>query len=171
MFTQTFETTVPWPQLVLRAVLVYVFLLIALRASGRRQFAQITPFDLILLLLISNAVQNAMNGGDNSFTAGAILAGTLVVCNWLMGLATARWQWLENLVDGKASVLIRDGKINQALMDREKITRAELMASLRSSGCRRLADVEYAVLEASGRISVVAKDGTTDEIWDSLPAE
>lgn len=166
-----FETTVPWPQLVLRAVLVYVFLLIGLRVSGRRQFAQVTPFDLILLLIISNAVQNAMNGGDNSFTAGAILAATLIVCNWLMGLAAVRWKWLETLVDGKPTVLLRDGKINHANMDREQITHAELMAALRNSGCRRVADVEYAVLEASGRISVVPRDGTTDEKWDSLPED
>ena len=82
--------TVHWAVLVLRAVLVYVFLLVLLRMTGKRQVGQLAPFDLILLLVLSNAVQNAMNGGDNSYTAGVISAGTLVGINYLVSFGYGR---------------------------------------------------------------------------------
>ena len=84
----------PW-EFPLRAVIVYVFLLVLLRVTGKRQFGQMTPFDLVLLLVLSNAVQNSMNGGDNSITGGMILATTLVGLNWLVGYATFRSKRLE----------------------------------------------------------------------------
>ena len=91
---------VPWYELVARAVLVYLFLLVLLRLTGKRQVGQLAPFDLVLLLILSNAVQNAMNGGDNSFTAGALSAAVLVAVNGLVGYATFRSKWLEGLVEG-----------------------------------------------------------------------
>src|SRR5262245_22876714 len=97
--------TVAWWSLVLRSILVYFFLLVLLRLTGKRQVGQLAPFDLILLLVLSNAVQNAMNGGDNSYTAGIILAGTLIGVNYTMALATYRWKWLEALVEGRPTIL------------------------------------------------------------------
>src|SRR5437868_13298598 len=94
------DLSVPWWELMARAVLVYLFLLVLLRLTGKRQVGQLAPFDLVLLLILSNAVQNAMNGGDNSFTAGAVLATVLVVLNALVGYATFRSKWLEGLVEG-----------------------------------------------------------------------
>src|SRR5690349_12076123 len=92
---------VTWWELVLRALIVYVFLLIALRLTGKRQIGQLSPFDLVLLLVLSNSVQNAMNGGDNSVTAGLVSAATLVGVNYLVGLATYKSKKLEALVEGR----------------------------------------------------------------------
>src|SRR5215510_13012173 len=86
--------------LVLRSLVVYVFLLVALRLAGRRELAQLTSFDLILLLILSNAVQNSINAGDNSLGGGLVSAITLLVLNWSVGFATYRWRWFERLVSG-----------------------------------------------------------------------
>src|SRR5206468_12908342 len=96
---------VPVWELIVRGAVVYVFLLALLRVTGKRQVGQLAPFDLVLLLILSNAVQNAMNGGDNSFTAGALLAAVLVAVNGLVGYATFRSKWLEGLVEGRPKVL------------------------------------------------------------------
>src|SRR5450432_4093315 len=89
------------PLLVLRAVVVYVFLMVALRIAGRRETGQMTSFDLVLLLILSNAVQNSINAGDNSLVAGLVSAVTLLVLNWAMGFAACRWPWFERLVEGR----------------------------------------------------------------------
>lgn len=92
--------SVPWWELILRGVIVYVFLIVLLRMTGKRQIGQMAPFDLVLLLVLSNAVQNAMNGGDNSLIAGGISAVALVGTNWLVGLITDRSKRMEGLVEG-----------------------------------------------------------------------
>src|SRR5437660_2529081 len=101
METSMWELSIPWWELTARALLVYLFLLVLLRLTGKRQVGQLAPFDLVLLLILSNAVQNAMNGGDNSYLAGVILAATLVGLNGLVGYATFRSKWLEGLVEGR----------------------------------------------------------------------
>src|SRR5512141_163804 len=98
--------------LVVRAVVVYGFLLVALRVAGKRELAQMTSFDLILLLVISNAVQNSMNAGDNSLTGGLVSALTLVAVNWLVAWATWRWRRVERLVEGQPVRVITDGKVH-----------------------------------------------------------
>src|ERR1700687_1151779 len=97
---------VPWWELIARSVVVYGFLLILLRLTGKRQVGQLAPFDLVLLLVLSNAVQYSMNGGDNSLVGGLISAVTLVGVNWLMSLATFRNKRLETLIEGRPEVLI-----------------------------------------------------------------
>jgi uncharacterized membrane protein YcaP (DUF421 family) len=165
-----FEPTTHWAELIGRSVLTYLFLLVLLRITGKRQVGQMAPFDLVLLLVLSNAVQNAINAGDNSFTAGVISATTLVTCNWLVGRLTAKNKWLEGLIEGRPLVLVRDGHIIDAAMCREKVTRHELMAALRAEGFACLNDVHFAVLENSGRISVVArKEEHQGHVPDSLP--
>src|SRR6266480_5353551 len=95
------EISLPhWWEFNVRAVVVYLFLLVLLRLSGKRQVGQLAPFDLVLLLVLSNAVQNAMNGGDNSVLAGLISAGALVLVNYLVGLATYKSKRLEGLIEG-----------------------------------------------------------------------
>src|SRR5271169_1894622 len=94
-------TTVTWWELILRAVIIYVFLVILLRVTGKRQVGQLSPFDLVLLLVLSNAVQNAINGGDNSVLGGIISAITLVGLNYTVGLATYRSKKLEALIEGR----------------------------------------------------------------------
>src|SRR3954454_18132403 len=146
-----------WWHLIVRAVVVYVFLLVLLRLTGKRQVGQLAPFDLVLLLILSNAVQNAMNGGDNSFTAGAILATALVVLNGLVGIATFRSKWLEGLVEGRPKVLIHNGRLYESVLRAQRLTHHELMAALRRGGCGCVEHVHVAILENSGQISVVPK--------------
>src|SRR5512140_3645572 len=92
--------------LVVRSVVVYAFLLVALRISGRRELGQMTSFDLVLLLVISNAVQNAINAGDNSLVGGLVSAVTLLVLNWVMGWATYRWRWAERILQGRPTSIV-----------------------------------------------------------------
>jgi len=148
------QLTVPWFELVLRAVIVYVFLLVLLRFTGKRQVGQLSPFDLILLLVLSNAVQNAMNGGDNSLSAGIILAAVLVLLNSLVGLITYKSKRLEALVEGRPEVLIHNGKLFADVMQRERLTHHELNAALRAAGCASIEEVHYAILENNGHITV-----------------
>jgi uncharacterized membrane protein YcaP (DUF421 family) len=147
--------TVNVGQLVLRAVLVYFFLLILLRMTGKRQVGQLAPFDLILLLVLSNAVQNAMNGGDNSYTAGVVSAGALVGINYLVSFGTYRWKWFSGLVEGKPTILIHNGKVDERAMRHEQMTHHELMAALRAEGLSGIEQVHVAILENTGRISVL----------------
>ena len=151
------ELTIPWWELTARAVLVYVFLLVLLRLTGKRQVGQLAPFDLVLLLILSNAVQNAMNGGDNSYTAGVLSAATLVAVNGLVGYATYRSKWLEGLVEGRPKVLVHNGRVYEAVLRAERVTHHELMAALRRGGCGCIEHVHVALLENNGQISVVPK--------------
>src|SRR6266568_3127364 len=148
---------IPWWEFVFRGIVVYAFLLIILRISGKRQVGQLAPFDLVLLLVLSNAVQNAMNGGDNSYTAGVILATTLIALNYGVGLATARSKWLEKIIEGRPRILIHNGTVLEDVMAREQITHHELMAALRTAGCANIHEVHFAVLENNGQISVVQR--------------
>ena len=151
------KLTEPWWELVIRCVIVYFFMLLLLRISGKRQIGQLAPFDLVLLLVLSNAVQNAMNAGDNSLLAGIILATTLVALNYLVGLATYKSKRLEALVEGRPEVLIHNGKLYESVMKRQQITRHELNAALREAGCASLEEVQFAVLENNGKITVQSK--------------
>jgi uncharacterized membrane protein YcaP (DUF421 family) len=148
---------VPLWELILRALIVYVFLLVLLRLTGKRQVGQLAPFDLVLLLVLSNAVQNAMNGGDNSLLAGIILACTLVALNGLVGLLTFKSKKLEQLIEGRPEVLIHNGKLYEAVLHREKLTIHELNAALREAGCVSVEEVHCALLETNGHITVVPK--------------
>ncbi|MFI5208496.1 MAG: DUF421 domain-containing protein [Gemmatimonadales bacterium] len=148
------KLAVPWWELVARALIIYVFMLVILRLTGKRQVGQLAPFDLVLLLILSNAVQNAMNAGDNSVTAGLLLALTLIALNVGMANLTWRSRRLEALFEGKPRVLVHNGKLQVRWLAREKITRHELMAALRDAGVPKIQDVGVAVLETSGHISV-----------------
>jgi uncharacterized membrane protein YcaP (DUF421 family) len=145
----------PWWEFVLRGVIVYVFLMIALRVTGKRQTGQLAPFDLVLLLILSNAVQNAMNGGDNSVTGGIVSATTLIGLHYLFSWLTFKNRWLEALIDGKPRHLIQDGVVNQNVMRRELLTRQDLDAALRNAGVNNIAQVHRATLENNGQITVL----------------
>src|SRR6266853_595900 len=105
------QPSLPWWEFIVRALIVYGFLVVLLRMTGKRQVGQLAPFDLVLLLVLSNAVQNAMNGGDNSVTAGLLLALTLIVLNAVMANLTWRSRRLEQLFEGKPRVLVHNGKL------------------------------------------------------------
>lgn len=157
-----FDMSVPWWEFVLRGVVVYVFLLVFLRMTGRRQTGQLAPFDLVLLLVLSNAVQNSMNAGDNSLVGGLISAATLLLCHVLLAHLTYRCKWLERLVDGSPQVLVRNGQVNEKLLRRQLLTREDLMAALRAGGCLHLHEVERATIEANGDITVVLRARSSD---------
>ncbi len=151
------EMSVPWWEFVLRGVLVYVFLLVFLRLTGKRQTGQYAPFDLVLLLILSNAVQNSMNAGDNSLIGGLISASTLMGCHVVLANLTFRFAWLERLIDGKPRVLVDQGKVHTELMHKELLSTEDLEAALRASGCLHLHEVECATIETNGQITVVLR--------------
>ena len=146
--------SVPWWELVVRGLVVYVFLILLLRLTGKRQIGQLSPFDLVLLLILSNAVQNSMNAGDNSLIGGLISATTLVAVNYLVGLITFKSKKLETIIDGRPQVLIHDGVLFEDVMNEAKLTRRELDATLRQSGHFEIKDVKLAILENNGSVSV-----------------
>jgi uncharacterized membrane protein YcaP (DUF421 family) len=146
-----------WWHFILRAAVVYFMVLFFIRISGKRQVGQMTPFDLVLFLLISNAVQNSMNGGDNSITAGAILAATLIVLSAVVGWITRHNRKLEKLIDGEAEILIHNGKLRPHALERAGLTQHDLMAALRECDCAAVCDVHTAVLETNGRITVLTR--------------
>lgn len=148
---------IPWWEFLARGAIVYIFLIVLLRLTGKRQVGQLAPFDLVLLLVLSNAVQNSMNGGDNSLIGGLISATTLVGVNYLVGIATFRSKKLEAVVEGRPQVLIHNGKLFEDVMASAHLTHHELHAALRQAGCASVDDVRSAVLENSGAISVISK--------------
>lgn len=148
---------VPWWEIVLRSSVVYLFLLGLIRVTGKRQIGQLAPFDLVLLLVLSNAVQNSMNAGDNSLIGGLLSAATLIVLNSALAVATHRSKRLEALVEGRPQVLIHNGKLYDNVMQEARLTSHELSAALRQSGCLSVEEVHYAVLENNGSISVIAR--------------
>ncbi len=143
--------------LVLRSVVVYAFLIAALRLAGRRELAQMTSFDLVLLLVIANAVQNSINAGDNSLTGGLVSAVTLVCLNWLVGWAVYRWPRLERLVQGRPLRIVTGGRVHLSAMRRELLTLSELRSALRKQGIMRIGDCERVVLEPDGTLSAVRR--------------
>jgi uncharacterized membrane protein YcaP (DUF421 family) len=152
---------IPWWELIVRSALVYLFLLVILRVTGKRQVGQLAPFDLVLLLVLSNAVQNSMNGGDNSLVGGLISAATLIALNYGVGLATFRSKRLEGLIEGRPEVLIHNGKLYEDVLTRAQLTRHEINAALRQAGCLCMEEVHTAILENNGVISVTprSRDG------------
>jgi uncharacterized membrane protein YcaP (DUF421 family) len=148
---------VAWWELIVRSIVVYVFMIAILRISGKRQVGQLAPFDLVLLLVLSNAVQNSMNGGDNSLIGGLISATTLIALNYVVGTATFRSKKLAALIEGRPEILIHNGKLYEDVLTRAQLTRHELNAALRQNGCTCVEEVHTAVLENNGQISVTAK--------------
>jgi uncharacterized membrane protein YcaP (DUF421 family) len=146
------------PALVVRAVVVYGFLLAALRIAGRRELAQMTSFDLVLLLVISNAVQNSLNAGDNSLGGGLVSAVVLFALNWVAGCASYRWRGVERLLLGEPTRIVTDGRVHLGAMRRELLTISELRSALRKQGIMRITDCRQVVLEPDGTLTAVRRD-------------
>jgi uncharacterized membrane protein YcaP (DUF421 family) len=163
------QLTLPWWEFVFRALIVYVFLMVLLRITGRRQVGQLSPFDLVLLLVLSNGLQNAMNGGDNSVSAGIILSLTLVGANWLVGWVAWRSKAFSRAVEGRPEVLIHNGHVFRDIMEREHLSQSDLDAALRRAGSSCIEDVQFAVLETNGQISVRLRDRPAAAATDKLP--
>ena len=151
------QMSVPWWEFVVRGIVVYLFLLVFMRLTGKRQAGQYEPFDLILLLILSNAVQNSMNAGDNSLVGGLISASTLMLCHAALARLAFHFPRVGYWVDGKAQILIDQGKIDQNLMRQELLTREDVEAALRAGGCLHAHEVERATIETNGQITVVLR--------------
>jgi uncharacterized membrane protein YcaP (DUF421 family) len=145
------------PFIVLRTVAVYVFILVGFRLSGKREVGQLAPYDFALILLIANAVQNAMVGPDTSLFGGLAAAFVLLALNHLLGMAAARNRKVEKLLRGKAHILVLRGHVYQDALASEHVSHEDLLQSLRSHGCCTIADCRLAVLEVDGSISVVSE--------------
>lgn len=155
-----FDMTTPWYEILLRTFVVYLTVLVLLRLAGKRELGQMTPFDLVVILVIANAVQNAMTGGDNSLTGGIVAATTLTVVNIGVGRWGSRVPFFRRLVASEPTLLLRDGKPLQEALDKERIDVQELEMAARQHGIADLKDVTAAVLEEDGSISIIPKDGT-----------
>jgi uncharacterized membrane protein YcaP (DUF421 family) len=142
-------------EVALRTVVVYWVLLLLLRVAGKRELGQMTPFDLVVLLVIANAVQNAMVGSNTSLTAGLLAAAVLVLMNGIVDRLELRIPWLQKQIVGTPTLLVHDGKLVPEHLRREGIDEAELFQALREHGVSELAHVKLAVLEVDGTISVV----------------
>ena len=147
--------------LVVRTVGAYAVMLFGFRVFGKRELGQVTVFDVAMILLIANAVQNAMVGPDTSLLGGTLVAGTLLVLNYLVARLRIGDRLFRHMVEGRPSVLVSHGQWNEAIMRREGIDRDEVRAAMRQNGILDLADVRLAVLEANGSISVVHRSADT----------
>jgi uncharacterized membrane protein YcaP (DUF421 family) len=153
----------PWWEFVLRGAIIYVFVFALLRISGTKRISQLSPLDLVLLLIISNAVQNSMNAGDNTVTAGLILAVTLVSINMLANYLIFKSRNIETLIEGQPKVIIHNGMIIESTVKSEKITRREIEEALREEGVTQINTVRYAILETDGKISIVKRGKSVEQ--------
>ncbi len=164
LLSHMFVLALPVTEKILRPIVVYFFLVIGLRLAGKRELAQLNPFDLVVLLTLSNTVQNAIIGDDNTVTGGLIGASTLLLVNYLVVRFLFRHGKLDEFVEGQASVLIENGKILQDQLTKETLTLSELEAAAHRQGFGSLGEVDRAVLEPSGTISFNAKKPQPEEI-------
>jgi uncharacterized membrane protein YcaP (DUF421 family) len=155
-------TAVTIAEKMLRPVVVYVFLITGLRLAGKRELAQVNPFDFVVLMTLSNTVQNAIIGNDNSVTGGILGAATLLAINYVVVRIIYRNRKLGRLIEGRADVLISNGKIHRDHLARELIGQEELLAAAHKQGIRSLHEVEKCLLEPNGTISFVQKTPTPD---------
>jgi len=161
-----FQPGIPVLEKALRTVVVYAFLLVGLRLAGKRELSQINPFDLVVLLLLSNTVQNAIIGNDNSLAGGLIGAAILLVLNALLVRVLYHYGELDK-IEGHASVLVRNGRVLAHHLERELITRAELEAAARRQGIDSLAEVRECRLETGGALTFVQRSPTEADLRHS----
>ena len=157
MWHDIFALGAPVMEKILRPVAIYFFLVAALRVFGKRELAQLNPFDLVVLLSLSNTVQNAIIGNDNSLTGGLIGALTLLALNYTVIRFLFRHRRLDQLFEGKPTVLVEDGKVLQHALARELLTRAELVTVLHRQGFDSLEEVHRCVLEPGGTFYIQRK--------------
>lgn len=147
------------PELVLRCAAIYLALLVGFRLFGKREVGQMTLFDLVLVLLVANAVQPAMTGPDQSITGGLVIIATLLLLNFAISFLRVRFPAFNRLVEPQPVVVARNGKWLQAELREQELTDEEVLASLREHGLETVGETKLVVLEADGSLSVVPKDG------------
>jgi uncharacterized membrane protein YcaP (DUF421 family) len=142
----------------IRAAVVYLGLTMLFRVAGKRTLAQITPFDLVLLLIISETVQQALLADDQSVTNALLLVIALIGMDILLSVLKQRWRWLDRVLDDRPLVIVRDGQPLRDRMNQERVSEDDVMASARlHQGIRTMDEIAYAVLESDGHISVIPR--------------
>lgn len=164
MWHDIFAVGAPILEKVLRPILIYVFLVGLLRAFGKRELAQLNPFDLVVLLSLSNTVQNAIIGNDNSLTGGIIGAFTLLGINYLVVRFLFRHRRLDQIFEGKPTVLVEHGHIVKNALAQELLTRSELMTVLHRQGFDSLQEVDRCILEPGGTFYIQRKMPAEDKV-------
>ncbi|HET6930635.1 MAG TPA: YetF domain-containing protein [Candidatus Acidoferrum sp.] len=159
-----FVISLPILEKILRPVIVYFFLVVMLRLSGKRELVQLNPFDLVVLLTLSNTVQNAIIGDDNSLSGGLLGATSLLTVNYLTVRFLYKHKNLDQLVEGKADVLIDGGKVRPEHLKKELITMAQLEAAARKQGFGSLGEVDQCILEPGGTLSFIGKKPDADVV-------
>jgi uncharacterized membrane protein YcaP (DUF421 family) len=159
-----FVMGLPLLEKILRPIIVYAFLVISLRLSGKRELVQLNPFDLVVLLTLSNTVQNAIIGEDNSVLGGLIGATSLLATNYLVVRFLYDHSKLDQLVEGRADVLVENGKVRTERLKKELITMPQLEAAARKQGFDSLAEVQKCVLEPGGTLTFVGKKPDTEDV-------
>jgi uncharacterized membrane protein YcaP (DUF421 family) len=157
-----FTLGLPVAEKIIRPIFVYVFLIVGLRLAGKRELAQLNPFDLVVLLTLSNTVQNAIIGDDNSVTGGVIGAATLLVVNHFVARYLYKHDWADRLVEGETDTLIEDGVIKQDRLDKELISMVDLVTAAHKQGFSCLDDIDRAVLDPGGSIAFFARKPTAE---------
>jgi len=154
-----FELQSEWWELPLRAVIIYCALLVMVRVSGRRTVGQFTPFDLLVVMLLSESVSSGLNGGEESVTGGLLAAATLVALNVLIAFATSRSAGLQTLMEGRPVLVGRDGKIFTDVLKKHRVPVSDVEQALREADCEQ-DEMKFACLEADGQISIL-KDASS----------
>jgi uncharacterized membrane protein YcaP (DUF421 family) len=149
-----FQPSIAIPELIFRVTLVYAGVFLLLRVVGKRHVGELAPFDLVVLLILSECVQNALIGDDKSVTGGLIAAATLFGINQVVGRISWRNKRAERLLEGTPRVLVRHGRVLKHVLADEQISHSELLEALRREGCSSLSKVRYAILEPSGDITI-----------------
>lgn len=149
------EMTLPWWEFVLRGLAVYFFLMLILRVMGRRQIGEFSPFDLIVLLLLSDSVQNSLIGGDNSLFGGLIVVSTLLVTEYFIGWLGYKFKFIAKIVEGEPKILIENGILNDKVVHDEHLSENDIKEALRTEGVSSEKEVRLAMIENNGKISVV----------------
>jgi uncharacterized membrane protein YcaP (DUF421 family) len=155
--SEIFSLGIPWTHLVIRAVIIYVAFFIGLRLFGKRELGQFTTFDLVLVLLVANALQPAITGPDNSVTGGVVIIAILLIFNRAVALLRNRWMWFDTLIEPPPTVVVQDGEISKVALEKEGLSETDVEMAIREHGVDKLSDVKQAVLENDGSISVVSK--------------
>lgn len=144
--------------IVFSSIAVYLFIIVAIRLFGKKELSQLSVIDLVFILLISNSVQNAMVGSNTSLRGGLMAASALFVVNFLMKQAIYRFPWLSKIIQGEAIMLVYKGKMKIDNMHHTRITHEELMEAIREHGVDSISDVDLAVLEVDGNISILSNN-------------
>lgn len=151
-----FDMQLPWWELAVRAAIVYLVLLAMVRLTGKRTVGQFTPFDLIVVMLLSEAVSGALHGGDESLPAGLIVAATLVLLDVVIAFLTSRSKKIDAMLQGSPVLVGRDGLIYDEVLKRQRVPRSDIEKALRGADCE-LEDMHLAILEADGNINIMKK--------------